>query len=70
MGPPEALRAFPPEGRRTRWTGEARSTGALVGGVPVFSVGGGSEGRAFAAFCKDECRAGRGSAMPPSARTV
>ncbi|WP_082517108.1 cytochrome c [Acidovorax sp. Leaf78] len=28
--PPEALRAFPPGGRRHRWTGAARSTAALA----------------------------------------
>ena len=38
MAPPEALRAFPPEGGRTRWTGGARSTGALAFGRALFWV--------------------------------
>lgn len=53
MGPPEALRVFPPEGGRTRWTGEARSTGAQAGFVPVLIDCGGSQGRAFVALCRD-----------------
>lgn len=70
MGPREALRAFPPEGGRTRWTGEARSTGALVWVVLVFCDCGGGDGRGFEALCRDKC-SGRGwSAASHGARTV
>ncbi len=31
---PEALRAFPLKGGRTRWPGKASSKGALMGGPP------------------------------------